>query len=277
MKITVVTVCRNAECVLENTIRSVYNQGFKDFEYLIIDGNSTDGTIDIVRKYKTLFSSKGIGFSFISEPDSGIYDAMNKSLKMAKGEWILFMNAGDCFYDENVLQNIFSIDYTGIDFVYGDVLLLENNKYKKAYIGSIDDLNDQSSICHQGSMTRLILLKDYKFDEEYKLAADYDLMLRMNRNHKVFKKIDCMIAIFSLGGASSKQSLNYLREMDKSRKRNGMYCPHKLEYYVMRLRIYNYMRIIGKTLLPSLFYSEKRGWYSDKFAILSCIDGKDEC
>ena len=274
MKITVVTVCRNAECVLENTILSVYNQGFKDFEYLIIDGNSTDGTIDIVRKYKTLFSSKGIGFSFISEPDSGIYNAMNKSLKMAKGEWILFMNAGDSFYDENVLQNMFLYDYTGIDFVYGDVLLFENNKYKKAYIGSIDDINDQSSICHQGSMTRLEVLKEYKFDEEYKLAADYDVMLRMNNDHRVLKKIDCMVAIFSLGGASSQQSIRYLREMDRSRKRNGIHCPHNLEYYVMRLRMYNLIRAIGKTLLPGFFYSEKRGWYSDKSTILNRHNGE---
>ena len=183
---------------------------FTDYEYIIIDGDSTDGTLDIIKRYINIFESKGIQYSYISEADSGIYNAMTKSLKIASGEWILFMNAGDSFFDSHVLENVFSQDYVDYDFVYGDVVLYENNKYKKAFIGSIEDINDQSSICHQGAMTRTETLKEYGFDEKYRFAADYDYMIRLHKDDKAFKKINYMIAVFSLGGSSTKHSIQYL-------------------------------------------------------------------
>ena len=263
-KISVVTVCRNAENCLEETILSVLSQNYLGFEYIITDGNSTDGTMEIVRKYERPFAEKGVKYSFQSEPDKGIYDAMNKSLDKASGEWILFMNAGDSFFDDKVLETIFQQDYLDCDFIYGNVVLLENGKYKKAYVGSINDITDQSPICHQGTMTRLETLKKYRFDDTYRLAADYDVMMRMNRDNCVFQKIDCIVAIFGLGGTSSQQSINYLREMNRSRTANGFVCPHKLGYYMARLRRYNAIRRLAKVVLGDGFYSEKRGWFSDK-------------
>ena len=99
-KITIVTVCFNAEEILEQTMLSVLNQTYSDIEYLLIDGGSKDGTLDIIKKYSDRVR-------WISEPDKGIYDAMNKAIKMASGEWINFMNAGDFFASTDVLEKVF--------------------------------------------------------------------------------------------------------------------------------------------------------------------------
>ncbi len=263
-RISIVTVCRNASSSIEFTIKSVLNQTYSNYEYYIIDGDSQDDTLNIIRSYVNLFQKKNIFFNFISEKDTGMYNAMNKAAFFLAGEWVIFMNAGDEFYDENVLSDIFRLDFSECDFVYGDVLVTENSRYKKAYVGTISDIQDQSPICHQGSMIKLDVLKEYLFDESYILAADYDLMLRLNRDSKVFKKIDCIFAIFKLGGVSSKQNIKYLREMNRSRTMNEFKMPHKPSYYLLRLRCYTIMRTIGRIFFKKIFYSELRGWYLNK-------------
>ena len=115
MKISVVTVCYNAADTIEKTMLSVLNQTYHDIEYIIIDGGSTDGTVEIIRKYADRIAY------WVSEPDKGIYDAMNKGIKVATGEWINFMNAGDEFVDEGVIEKLFqnrTIDTVGV--VFGD-------------------------------------------------------------------------------------------------------------------------------------------------------------
>ena len=116
VKISIVTVCYNAVAVIEKTIQSVLSQTYRNIEYIVIDGASTDGTIDVLKKYQTKISC------FISEPDEGIYDAMNKGLKIATGEWICFMNAGDFFYDTEVLNSMHFDEYSSNLYgcLYGD-------------------------------------------------------------------------------------------------------------------------------------------------------------
>ena len=116
--ISIVTVSYNAVATIEQTILSVINQTYPNIEYIIIDGGSKDGTIDIIRKYADQIAY------WVSEPDEGIYDAMNKGIKIATGEWINFMNCGDSFLDMKVLNKIFisSIlnEYEGVDILYGN-------------------------------------------------------------------------------------------------------------------------------------------------------------
>ena len=114
--ITIVTVSFNAVTTIEKTILSVINQTYSNIEYIIIDGGSTDGTVEIIKKYENKISK------WISEPDRGIYDAMNKGIKLAIGKWINFMNAGDCFTNNSVLENIFINDSIPSDctFIYSD-------------------------------------------------------------------------------------------------------------------------------------------------------------
>ena len=116
--ISVVTVSYNAVLTIEQTILSVINQTYPHIEYIIIDGGSTDGTVDIIKKYANRIAY------WVSEPDKGIYDAMNKGIRTAKGEWINFMNAGDLFYSKDTLEKVFSKSINdNIKVIYGDVML----------------------------------------------------------------------------------------------------------------------------------------------------------
>ena len=264
-KISIVTVCWNAESCIEKTIQSIIDQTFCDYEYLIIDGASTDSTMRIVEKYRESFRTKDIKYFYISEPDHGIYDAMNKSIGIAEGEWILFMNAGDTFFDNDVLEKLFSANYTNADVVYGNVLLAENGKYKKAAIGKITDNSVHSPICHQGTMIKTQLMKKFRFNTEYRLAADYDVLLRLYNSGAVFLKSEIVLAVFELGGTSSQQSIKYLKEMNLSRTNNAFKDREWTWVSFMRLIIYNFLRNLGISVLKSSFYSEKRGWFSDKY------------
>ncbi|MEO5572123.1 MAG: glycosyltransferase family 2 protein [Bacteroidia bacterium] len=119
-KISIITVCLNDRSGLEKTIESVLSQTFSDYEYIIVDGGSTDGTIDIIKKYNTTITHS------VSEKDRGIYHAMNKGISFAKGEYCLFLNAGDFLCDENVLMQVFANKFSS-DIIYGN-LLYDNGK-----------------------------------------------------------------------------------------------------------------------------------------------------
>ncbi len=115
--ISVITICYNAAAGIERTIQSVLGQTYRNIEYIIIDGGSSDGTVDIIKKYEDRFEY------WVSEPDKGIYDAMNKGIKHAEGEWLNMMNAGDNFADKDVLKNIFIAEIPEEKvFIYSDML-----------------------------------------------------------------------------------------------------------------------------------------------------------
>lgn len=117
MTISIITICYNAASDLEKTIKSVAAQKFKDFEYIVIDGQSKDSTLDIIKRNEDVISK------WVSEPDKGIYDAMNKGIRMAEGDWLIMMNAGDVFADSEVLANVFKNPISDeISFLYGDTL-----------------------------------------------------------------------------------------------------------------------------------------------------------
>ena len=126
-KITIITICYNAEACIERTILSVINQTYPNIEYIIIDGNSTDNTLQIVEKYKDKITK------IISEPDKGIYDAMNKGLRITTGDWVNFMNAGDSFYSNDVLGKVFCQDYSGISVIWGDAMLIQNGTKQEIF------------------------------------------------------------------------------------------------------------------------------------------------
>lgn len=159
-KISVITICYNAENSIISTMQSVLNQSFNDLEYIIIDGKSKDNTIKIAYEFTKKYPDCHI--TIISEPDKGVYDAMNKGIKRAKGEWVCMMNAGDCFANNEVLSNIFSREYpNNISFIYSDV-------YQAAYNGKyfireskIDEKNLKA--IHQGVIYRKRLHDEYGY------------------------------------------------------------------------------------------------------------------
>jgi glycosyltransferase involved in cell wall biosynthesis len=198
MKISVITVCKNAGKTLENTIKSVLSQTYQNIEYIVIDGNSSDDTMDILKKYRSRISR------LISEEDGGIYQAMNKGIKVSTGDIIIFMNSGDIFYDKSVVENILSKWPSGTDIVYGDVFLVNEKKIKhQSNVGKPFFMYD--NICHQSMfIKRDCFRKVGFFNEKYKIAADFDWLIRgIFEYNLVIKYIGTVVSCYQGGGISS--------------------------------------------------------------------------
>lgn len=208
-KISVVTVCFNAASILERTILSVLNQAYNNIEYIIIDGSSTDGSVDIIKKY-----SDRIAY-WVSEPDKGIYDAMNKGIKVATGEWINFMNAGDTFCNENVLSAIFnSYKYEDVDVIYGNSILIDDIGQSKLIESSskIDKLKYSPIYRHGASFVRTSLHKQFMFDlskTRFGYALDYYCIYTLYSRGCKFKRVNCNILTYLNEGTSNHPFKNW--------------------------------------------------------------------
>lgn len=212
--VTIVTVTYNCESVIEKTLNSVINQSLKKIEYIVVDGKSTDCTCQLINKYKNKIDL------FICEPDSGIYDAMNKGISHANGEWIIFMNAGDVFYDCNVLANVFEDrEYNkNIGVIHGDYCSTFNGHNEYHHLVPFykrTELYRGMGFSHQATFVRTILAKETPFDLSYKLAADYNMIWNLYYHKKVeFLKIDIPIAIMDQAeGATVRNYKEHLTEV----------------------------------------------------------------
>lgn len=206
-KISVVTVTYNCKDVVENTICSVVSQDYENKEYIIVDGKSNDGTVDVIRKYESLVSK------WICEPDKGIFDAMNKALEFVTGDYVLFMNAGDKFVNEHIISDVF-INYTSnADLIYGDVYV-ENELgllFRKADAVYLYPFTDRDLVfrsqgfSHQSLFTKTSILKYIRFDLRFPLGADYytTYLIYKNGNHQMYY-VGFPISIFDdkMSGAS---------------------------------------------------------------------------
>ena len=195
--ISVVTICYNAKNDLEKTILSVLSQTYQDIEYIIIDGGSTDGTVDIIHKYSERL------FYWISEPDKGIYDAMNKGMDRATGSWINFMNAGDTFCDNEVIKNIFGYnDLSDYSVIYGDCYVSKLNQLQYLKASSMKKVHVQMPFCHQSSFIRKTKLR---FSIDLKIAADYQMIYEYYRMNGIssFLYISKPISVFDATGIST--------------------------------------------------------------------------
>ena len=195
--ISVVTICYNAKNDLEKTILSVLSQTYQDIEYIIIDGGSTDGTVDIIHKYSERL------FYWISEPDKGIYDAMNKGMDRATGSWINFMNAGDTFCDNEVIKNIFGYnDLSDYRVIYGDCYVSKLNQLQYLKASSMKKVHVQMPFCHQSSFIRKTRLR---FSIDLKIAADYQMIYEYYRMNGIssFLYISKPISVFDATGIST--------------------------------------------------------------------------
>ena len=201
-KVTIVTVTYNCVNILEDTINSVLSQTYKDFEYVIIDGGSTDGTVDLINKYRNKLSF------WCSEEDKGIFDAMNTGILPAKGEWINFMNAGDFFYNEKVLELIFSEnDISNFDFIYGDNVVKTKDKliYKKAHpFYKAKTIHKRMGFNHQSVYVKTCWARKFPFDLDFKIAADYNMITNIYHSGGRPLYVNHPLSITNLNGVSSK-------------------------------------------------------------------------
>ncbi|MFD0798200.1 glycosyltransferase family 2 protein [Maribacter chungangensis] len=217
---SVITINYNNRAGLESTFKSVSEQDFKDFEFIIVDGNSQDGSMDFLSKVKTP------NLKIISENDNGIYDAMNKGIRNATGAYIIFMNSGDCFSGSFVLGRIHAVlngHHTKLKFIYGDTFEKEAHgdmkHYKKA---KNHTLAWYGMFAHHQSMVfaKDTLIKEKLFyNLNYELAADWDFVLKFIKNLKneEIKYLNMPFAVFELGGVSSKY-IQGIREQYKIRR-----------------------------------------------------------
>lgn len=203
VKLSIITINLNDWQGLEKTIKSVVSQTFKDYQFIVIDGASSDGSVNIIRKYKA-----GI-HHWISEPDRGIYNAMNKGIRVAKGEYCFFLNAGDIFASDTVLQDMLGDDLHD-SFICGDYIrekngvLTEQQDYKgRSWDFSLYDIFSDF-LCHQAFFIRTDNFQKYGlYDENLKIMSDWKLFLNAIGIHheKVFYK-EVFISIFNVEGIS---------------------------------------------------------------------------
>ncbi|MCR5420163.1 MAG: glycosyltransferase [Lachnospiraceae bacterium] len=230
--VSVITVCRNPGKTIIKTIESVLAQDFDDFEYIIQDGGSDDGTLNTINEYKELFDKRGIYFNVLSVPDNGIYDGMNKAVIRASGTWINYMNAGDCFYNSTVLTDIFSkSNYPNAAILYGDAVECEYGHYymfRKAF----DQIEERMPFSHQSAFINRELMSRYPYKTNYKIGADYDFLLSMYKKGFFFRDTGVITCIISKDGISSLKLYDTYMETLKIRNSHGINGPSAAELTV---------------------------------------------
>lgn len=247
LKITIITVCLNAEKTIEQTIKSVLNQEYSDLEYIIIDGNSSDSTIDIINKYKHNIAH------FISEEDSGLYDAMNKGISLASGDIIGILNADD-WYEADTIKKVLEVFlHYDVDIVYGNIQVWENEHL----IGTsphvpIDEIWYRM-IPHPAVFVKGNMYKKYGlFDISYNIVADYDLIYRFYRNGARFFYTDKVLTNFRKGGISDTKTYQCAYELYNI----SMKYVHLLENNEEKEKIIK--ANFSEALIPLVIESEKK-------------------
>lgn len=197
-KITIITVVLNGQYFIEKTVLSVINQNYKNIEYIIIDGNSIDDTLNIINKYKSSIDL------VISEKDFGIYDAMNKGINVSSGQWIIFMNAGDMFFSNNTIKDIvMNIPIHNYDFIYGNnQVIYKSGKCKIFQSKPIENINKGSIFSHQAVLIKSIIQKQNLYNPRQKIAADFEFFYNEYLQNRSFLRIENTIAIIEAGGLS---------------------------------------------------------------------------
>ncbi len=241
--ISVITVARNAAGSAEQTIQSVLNQTYDNIEYILIDGASTDGTVDIVRKYE-----KNVA-CWLSEPDKGIYEAMNKGIDLATGDWINFMNAGDLFYGNDVIEAIFKNTDKLADVIYGDHLVVYNSQYSKIQkAGKIEDMWKGMAFCHQSSFVKTSLMKKYRFNCKNRIAADFEVLYTLALKNHSFRHAGLVVSSVTADGLSGINTLLTVKEQWKVVRRLSNSWGKNLFYiYLTAVRI---GKNTAKAILP---------------------------
>ncbi len=212
-KFSIITVTYNAAAVLDDTIQSVLTQSYKNVEYLIIDGGSTDGTMEIVEGYGNCIQT------VISEPDKGLYDAMNKGMKLATGDYLCFLNAGDCLHEDDTLQRmVHSIQGSEFpDILYGETAIvdIQGHFLRMRRLSAPKKLTWKSFkhgmlVCHQAFFVRHTLLEPY--DLHYRYSADFDWCIRMLKKARLVFNTHLTIIDYLDEGLTTRNRMASLKE-----------------------------------------------------------------
>lgn len=231
MKLSIITINYNNIQGLEKTYRSVVSQTWQDFEWIIIDGGSTDGSKEFIEEHQDKFSY------WCSEPDTGVYNAMNKGISKASGEYSFFLNSGDIFHDEKNLYYIWQSNHDG-DVVYGDWIRLypDRSVIMKSPQNPTLAWFLSNNICHQAMFIKTSLLKKKGYDERFKIFGDWARWIEMSYEGRSFEYVPIIVCDFAVGGLSDNAGElgNREREMAMS------IVPSNIRDCLERLNRYEY-------------------------------------
>lgn len=228
---SIVSIVRNDQEGIERTARSVVAQTFKSYEWIVIDGASTDGTIDVIERYRDDVST------FVSERDGGIYDAMNKGLRRARGTYVIFLNGGDQFASSDVLNDVATeLSLMPVDVLYGSSI--ENFGFMSVCRTARDPAyiwHGQPGL-HQATFFKRIEHIRYEYDISYKICADYDVITRMFAARMKFRSIPKIISIndFNDMSASGRRRMTLLIEAARIQRKNLEHSSALVALSVMR-------------------------------------------
>ena len=221
MKISIITVCYNSEKTIRDTIESVLNQTYKDYEYIIVDGQSKDSTLDIINEYKAI--------NLISEKDNGLYDAMNKGIQKATGDIIGIINSDDVLYDENVFQTIIDNYDDATEILYGDVKYYDEdfNEVIRDYVSGEKENNAWCPAHPTMYIRKEVFDKIGLYDTKFRIVSDYDFIVRCNVNNIRYKYVKQYLVKMRYGGVSNglKGYLINFKECCKVLKKNRVSFP----------------------------------------------------
>ena len=235
MKLSIITVCYNAEKTIEKTIQSILGQTTTEFEWIVVDGKSADRTNEIIREYIPTFEKKGIKVNYLSEQDKGIYDAMNKGALMARGAYLTYMNADDLYYESESIEKVLNrLDNTSADIVYGDTCFVKSNENYIEKAKSIETITYHLPFCPQAAFIKSELQRQIQFDTQFRISADYDFFLQAYLQGRKFERIDQVVAFFNFGGASNQNLIETYREDVAVKVKNGL---EKKNSFVRKLKM----------------------------------------
>ena len=245
MKLSIITINYNNLPGLKKTFASVLSQTYKDFEYIVIDGASNDGSADEMAEHKEKITYCP------SEPDKGVYDAMNKGIKVATADYCIFMNSGDCFFSDDVVEKVLPF-LDGTDILYG------NTHYTDGKIRYSNDEPDLFSFfyvscwCHQSTFIKTDLLKKYLYDDSLRIVADWKFLLQaVIKDNCTYKAVDLNISLYDVTGISSTNKELY--EKERAIVLKEMFTDRYVE---------DYQRLVyGHTWDEKLYVEMKRSKY----------------
>lgn len=226
-KLSIITICYN-EPDLEKTCESIVSQTWQDFEWIVIDGGSNQQTLDIFEKYKNRINV------FISEPDNGIYNAMNKGLSLATSEWINILNAGDSYHSKDVLEKVYKFEHNA-DILYGEQYSVYKDNIKKSCQTKFPKNINEAFFINDNISTPAMFIKQnlFKkfgyFNEKYKIVSDFEKWVIFLKNNITFQHIDIVVVDFDMSGISSNQQNASLHKKERTEVINKYFTSEEIE------------------------------------------------
>lgn len=242
-KVSIITVVYNDETRILKTLQSVSQQSYSNLEYIIIDGLSSDNTLNVINTSKIKVDK------LISEKDKGIYDAMNKGVVLSTGDWVLFLNAGDTFYTESTLREIFNFDDSNsFDIIYGKHMWDYETFKKESYERPLNIMYKTMPFCHQAALAKRKLLTEFPFDLNYKIIADYDFFRKVyyNKAKFIFRPV-IFVNYLCTGGVSSSNMVKLFWENLKITSDLNIFYRYYL--FAKKVVIYKITQLV-KIILP---------------------------